>query len=68
MAKHAHEFTSLWTHFGPYGDQSVHFHPCTVEGCPVVKIGRGRTCNRFDEHHDHDLDAKGLPTLAETSR
>lgn len=26
---HRHWFHALWGRFGPYGDQTVHYHPCS---------------------------------------
>lgn len=72
--RHVHEFTSLWTHFGPYGNQEVHVHTCHVEGCDVVLVGPGRNCKRTDPHDEQDLLAQGhtnaprVPTKRRRSR
>ena len=48
--RHAHEFSALWWHFGPYGDQNVHVHSCFTERCDRVLIGDGRTCDHAKPH------------------
>lgn len=48
---HIHEFTALWFHFGPYGDQTVHVHSCFTEDCDRVLIGTGRECDGTSESH-----------------
>ncbi len=41
----AHLFSSLWSHFGPFGDQGVHFHPCSSAECDeAILVGEGRSC------------------------
>ena len=48
----AHLFTSLWAHFGPFGDQSGHFHPCSNGDCrDAILVGEGRTCAGKDAPH-----------------
>ena len=51
-ARHRHEFTALWVHFGPYGDQGVHYHPCFGEDCDRVIIGPNRECDGRPWGHD----------------
>lgn len=48
-----HEVTSLYTHFGEYGKQGVHFHPCTRPNCnDVVLVGDGTSCGgKAAPHH-----------------
>ena len=47
---HKHVFHALHSHFGPHGDQAVHFHPCSAnDDCDCVLIGDGRKC---DGNHD----------------
>lgn len=50
-ARHRHEFSALYYHFGPYGDQAVHVHPCFTNGCDRVLIGDARRCS--GEPGDH---------------
>lgn len=40
-----HKFTALYGHFGPYKDQTVHYHACVNEACDRVLIGEGRQCD-----------------------
>ncbi len=49
--RHRHEFTALWTHFGPYGDQTVHYHVCFTEGCYRVLLAEGRECDGSGKTH-----------------
>jgi len=49
--RHRHDFTALWTHFGPYGDQTVHYHVCLDERCDRVLIGDGRDCKGANQKH-----------------
>ncbi len=49
--RHRHEFTAIWDHFGPYGDQTVHYHPCFTEDCDRVLIGDGRDCDGKSATH-----------------
>jgi hypothetical protein len=58
MKRHRHEYSRLWTHFGPFGDQSVHLHPCVHGdgGCSHVLIGNGRNCDgELARHARKDL-------------
>jgi hypothetical protein len=58
--RHRHEFTALYWHFGPHGDQSVHVHSCFTEGCDRVLIGEGRRCDGEPASHRRaSLDARG---------
>lgn len=50
-ARHRHEFSALYYHFGPHGDRGVHVHPCFAEGCDRVLIGVGRKCDGEAETH-----------------
>lgn len=51
VGRHRHEFSALWWHFGPYGDQDVHVHSCFHDGCDRVVVGDGRDCDgRADSH------------------
>lgn len=52
-----HEYSKLWTHFGPYGDQTVHVHPCIKhKDCDSALIGDGRSCNGDrPSHQTRDL-------------
>jgi hypothetical protein len=64
--KKKHEYSLLWTHFGPYGDQDVHLHPCVSHvddeshECSLVYTGDGRDCAGINDgtHHKVDLDKK----------
>lgn len=38
---HEHEFHALHWHFGQYGRQDVHMHPCD---CGTELVGEGREC------------------------
>lgn len=49
--RHKHEFTGLWTHFGPYGPQDVHYHVCFDTDCLRVLVGAGRDCDGEAESH-----------------
>ena len=42
--RHKHTFHSMVQHFGPYGRQNVHWHPCWDRDCDRVLIGQGRKC------------------------
>jgi len=46
-AKHRHFFHALWCHFGEFGPQDTHYHPC-IQGepgeCWRVILGQGRDC------------------------
>lgn len=46
MGKHRHVYSKLWSHYGPYGRQDVHFHPCVSDDgeCSHVIEGSGRQC------------------------
>ncbi len=48
-----HTVSKLWSHFGPFGDQGVHFHPCIAGdgSCTFVLIGDGRDCDGVLETH-----------------
>lgn len=48
MSGHRHEFHALWWHFGPYGRQDVHLHPCD---CGTELVGVGRECGGPDTPH-----------------
>ena len=49
--RHRHTFTALSYHFGPYGRQDVHVHPCFDEDCSRVIIGEGRVCGGERTNH-----------------
>lgn len=51
VRRHKHEFTGLWWHYGPHGDQGVHLHSCFEDGCDTVLIAKSRECD--GEHQDH---------------
>ena len=42
MSTHKHEFHAMYWHFGRYGPQDVHLHPCE---CGVELEGPGRECD-----------------------
>ena len=55
MTEHTHEWSALWDHFGPYGDQDAHFRVCLTENehpapgyrpddCRAMLVGAGRSC------------------------
>lgn len=54
-ARHRHWFTALWSNFGQFGDQGVHYHPC-IQGepgdCDRVITGPGRDCDGTDAGHE----------------
>lgn len=53
--RHAHQFHLLWCHFGPYGPQDVHWHPCAPEDdkpCDRIIVGAGRACDGKRAGHD----------------
>lgn len=43
--RHKHEFHALYWHYGKYGPQDVHLHPCFTEGCEQELVGEGRECD-----------------------
>jgi len=51
LSRHEHEFTALWWHFGPHGNQDVHLHSCFTQGCSRVLVGDGRECDGKSESH-----------------
>jgi hypothetical protein len=51
VERHPHEFTALYWHFGPYGDQTVHVHSCFGEKCDRVLVGKGRECDGNPKSH-----------------
>lgn len=52
MSKHRHVWTSLWSHFGPYGEQDAHFHSCQLLSCNKLLVAKGRdTCTGKVEGH-----------------
>jgi hypothetical protein len=54
--RHRHEFTALYSHFGPYGRQDVHLHLCFDEDCHRVLVGDGRDCDgKAESHHRETL-------------
>lgn len=67
--RHKHEFSALWSHFGPHGRQDVHVHSCyrgewigdpapapDFERCDRVLIGAGRDCDgKAESHHRETL-------------
>jgi hypothetical protein len=48
--RHRHAWHALYWHFGPYGPQDVHVHPCMRDECERVMIGDGRECSLKAEH------------------
>lgn len=62
MARHTHEFTLMYWHYGQYGPQDVHLHSCFTEDCQRVLIAKGRTCDTKAKHHRHTLTEAG-PSL-----
>ena len=52
MSSHRHGFIALWSNFGPYGDQSVHYHPCFGDDCDRVLIAPGRDCGGPRQEHE----------------
>lgn len=53
--RHKHTFTGLWVHFGPYGPQDIHYHPCWDQECDRVLIGQGRECVADHDHRRETL-------------
>lgn len=52
--RHRHIFHALYWHFGPYGRQDVHVHPCWDDDCDRVVIGAGRKCSGGAETHHRE--------------
>jgi hypothetical protein len=55
VSDHRHWFHALWCHFGPYGPQDVHYHPCVAGepgDCYRVIIGPGRDCDGKPGTHE----------------
>lgn len=51
--KRKHAFHALYTHFGPYGPQDVHYHPCTT--CrKTILVGEGVKCT--GKRHGHHIE------------
>ncbi len=52
---HKHWFSPFPQHFGPYGSQDVHYHPC-IEGepgeCWRVVIGPSKNCDGNQATHE----------------
>ncbi len=55
---HPHDFSAFPQHFGKYGDQTVHYHPCLHESgefgeydCSKVLVGDGRDCDGVRATH-----------------
>lgn len=65
MSGHRHWFSALWSNFGPYGPQDVHYHPCLHEAadgeydCQRVVIGPGRECSGTEGHARMTLTENG---------
>lgn len=51
MSTHVHDFTGLWTNFGPRGPQDVHYHVCFGMSCTVMLIGEGHNCDGDPANH-----------------
>lgn len=52
---HKHWFHAIWCHFGQFGPQDVHYHPCVNDEpgeCHRVVVGKGRECS--GEPGDHE--------------
>lgn len=43
--KHVHEFSAIWSHFGPHGPQNVHYHLCIASSCDAIVLAPERTCD-----------------------
>jgi hypothetical protein len=53
---HTHEFAAIWLHYGKYGPQDVHYHPCIAVFCNHVIVGPGRDCDgNRDTHYRGNL-------------
>jgi hypothetical protein len=48
---HKHTFHAMYWHFGQYGQQNVHVHPCFDDDCDRVLIGRDRECGGAKSPH-----------------
>ncbi len=58
-SKHEHGFHLLYHHFGEYGPQDVHLHPCD---CGVELIGEGRACpGQGSSHAEYRYGRKWVP-------
>ena len=56
--KHRHWFSPFAMHFGRFGDQGVHYHPCIEgDGCARVVMGEGRQCDPAARHWRETLTA-----------
>jgi hypothetical protein len=54
-----HEFHLLCWHFGPYGPQDVHMHPCIEhEHCPTALQGVGNKCGGSGLHRRVRYDSR----------
>lgn len=51
MSAHSHDFTGLWSNFGPRGPQDVHYHVCHGMRCTIMLIGEGHNCDGKPESH-----------------
>jgi hypothetical protein len=69
--RHKHHFHALWWHYGKYGPQNVHLHPCSGEGgrdCDRVLIGAGRDCSGDGPHFRHTVRETGPKLPRELTR
>lgn len=58
--RHRHTFHALYYHFGPFGEQGVHVHPCWDEDCDRVLVGEGRECDGERSSHRRRLTLDGV--------
>lgn len=49
MTSHEHEWSLLWSPFGPFGENvGRHMHICLEEGCEAKLVGEGENCSPGD--------------------
>ena len=58
MSAHEHDFHAMFWHYGPYGDQTVHLHPCGGN-CEWELVGEGWDCDPEAPHYRHHLTIDG---------
>lgn len=67
-ADHEHWFHALWSHFGEYGPQDVHYHLCCKGEpgeCYAVIMGAGRDCGGQGTPHERMTLTEDGPQPAE---
>lgn len=60
MTTHEHRFTPFRQHFGQYGPQDVHYHPCIeVEDCVLMADTRECAGQMTGTHYRAELTEDG---------